>query len=120
MTRTPTGETPFCLPFGSKAVITVEVGLASYRIAHHDEGRNEEGICLHLDLLDEVRAMAEQQMACYQELMAKHYNIKVKPRHFSVGDHVLRKLTTATKDAIQGKLGPNWEGPYKIIDYYKR
>ena len=120
MTWTPTGETTFCLAFGSEVVITAEAGLGSYRIAHHDEWRNEEGTRLHLDLLDEVRAMAKQRMACYQDLMAKHYNIKVKPRHFSVGDLVLRKLMTSTKDAIQGKLGPNWEGPYKIIDYYKR
>jgi len=51
--------------------------------------------------------------------MAKHYNTKVKPRHFSIGDLVLRKVTTATKDPTQGKLGPNWEGPYRIIDYNK-
>lgn len=73
-----------------------------------------------MDLLDEVRATVEQRMARYQDLMAEHYNIKVKPRHFNVGDLVLRKLTTATKDAIQGKLCPNWEGPYKITDCYKR
>ena len=41
--------------------------------------KNEKGIRLHLDLLDEVRATTEQQIACYQDLMAKHYNAKVKP-----------------------------------------
>ena len=56
--RTPTGEKPFRLAFGSKAIIPIKVGLASYKIAHHDEGRNKEGIRLHLDLLDEVREMA--------------------------------------------------------------
>ena len=53
--------------------------------------------------------MAEQRIAHFQDLMAKHYNVKVKPRHFKVGDLVLRKVTTATKDLAQGKLGPNWE-----------
>ena len=48
--------------------------------------------------------------------MAKHYNAKVKPRHFSIEDLVLRKVTTTTKDPTQRKLGPNWEGPYIIID----
>ena len=57
--RTPTGETPFHFTFGTKAVISVEVGLTSYQISHHDEERNEEGIRLQLDLLDEVRAMVE-------------------------------------------------------------
>jgi hypothetical protein len=52
--------------------------------------------------------------------MARYYNTKVKLRRFEVGDWVLRKVTQATKDLSQGKLGPNWEGPYKIIQYYRR
>ena len=80
--RTPTGETPFCLAFGSEAIILVEVGLTNYRISHHDEERNKEGMRLQLDLLDEVRATIKQRIARYQNLMAKHYNTKVKPRHF--------------------------------------
>jgi len=42
--------------------------------------------------------MAEQRIAHFQDLMAKHYNVKVKPRNFEVGDLVLRKLTTSTRD----------------------
>ena len=94
----------------------MEVGIVSYRIAHHNEEKNKEGIRLHLDLLDKVRAIAKQRMARYQDLMVKHYNVKVKPRHFNIGDLVLRKVTMATKDPVQGKLGPNWEGPFRIID----
>ena len=52
--------------------------------------------------------------------MTKHYNAKVKPRHFSIEDFVLRKVTTTTKDPTQGKLGPNWEGLYKIVDYNRK
>ena len=36
---------------------------------------------LQLDLLDEVKATTEQRIARFQDLMAKHYNTKVKPRH---------------------------------------
>ena len=57
--RTPTGETPFRLSYGSKAVIPAEIGLTSYRVHNHDEGRNDEAIHLQLDLVDEVRATAE-------------------------------------------------------------
>ena len=59
-------------------------------------------------------------MARYQDLMAKHYNTKVRPRQFQVGDLVLRNVTTATRDPSQGKLGSNWEGPYKIVDYHRK
>ena len=62
-TRTSTGETPFRLTYGNEAVIPVEIGLTSYRVDNHDEGRNDEAIRLQLDLVDEVRAIAEQRLA---------------------------------------------------------
>ena len=61
--RTPTGETPFRLTYVNEAVIPAEIGLTSYRIDNHDEGRNDEAIHLQLDLVDEVRAIAEQRLA---------------------------------------------------------
>ena len=61
----PTGETPFRLTYGSKAVIPVEVGLTSYRVHNHDESKNDEAICLQLDLVDESRATAEQRLVRY-------------------------------------------------------
>ncbi|KAL4626772.1 hypothetical protein ACB092_05G121400 [Castanea dentata] len=52
--------------------------------------------------------------------MAKHYNSRVKHRDFKVGDLVLRKVMGAVRDPAQGKLGPNWEGPYKIISWLRK
>ena len=69
---------------------------------------------LQLDLVEEVRETAKQRLAQYQNLMAKHYNSNVRHRDFQVGDLVLRKVMGATRDPSQEKLGPNWEGPYKI------
>ena len=75
---------------------------------------------LQLDLLDEVRATAEQRLAWYQDLKAKHYNSRVRHKDFQVGDLVLRKVMGATKDPIQGKLGPNWEGSYQITLWQRK
>jgi len=75
--RMPTGETPFRLAYGSEAVIP-EVGLISYRVENRDESRNDEAMCLQFDLVDEIRAMVEQRLAWYQDLMAKHYNSRVR------------------------------------------
>ena len=105
--RTPTRETPFQLAYGSETVIPIEVGLTSYKVGNHDESRNDEVICLQLDLVDEVRATVEQRLARYQDLMAKCYNSKVRCRDFQVGDLVLRKVMGANKHTSQGKLGPN-------------
>ena len=46
--------------------------------------------------------------------MAKYHNQKVKKRSFSKGDLVMRKTEVTRGDAGTGKLGANWEGPYKI------
>ena len=45
-TRTPMGETPFRLAYGSEVVITVEVRLTSYWVENFDENKNDEAIRL--------------------------------------------------------------------------
>ena len=110
--RTPIGETPFRLTYRNEAVIPTEVGLTSYRVDNHDERKNDEAMRLQLDLVDEVRAIAKQRLARYQDRMTKHYNSRVRHRDFQIGDLVLRKVMGTTKDPTQGKLGPIWEGPY--------
>ena len=50
------------------------MGLTSYRVESYDEDMNNEAIRLQLNLVDEVRATAEQRLARYQNLMAKYYN----------------------------------------------
>ena len=105
--RTPTKETPFRLIYGNESVILAEIGLTSYRVDNHDEAKNDEAIRLQLDLVDEVRAIAEQRLARYQDRMMKHYNSRVQHRDFKVGDLVPRKVMGTTRDPTQGKLGPN-------------
>jgi ribonuclease HI len=117
--KTATGETPFALAYGIEAVIPVEVGSPSFRVAHYNPGLNEEGINLHLDLLQERREDANAACAAYQGRVANYYNKKVKPRAFSVGDWVLRKVNLMTKEPTDGKLGPKWEGPYRIVSSSK-
>ena len=52
--------------------------------------------------------------------MAKHYNNKVRHRDFQVGDLVLLKVMGTARDPSQGKLGPNWEGPYRIASWQRK
>ena len=103
-TKTPTGETLFRLAYESEAVIPAEVGLTSYKLENQNESRNDKAICLQLDLVDEVKAIAEHSLARYQNLMAKHYNSRVKQRDFQVGDLVLRKVTGVKKKSILRKV----------------
>ena len=61
--------------------------------------------------------MVEQRLARYQNLMAKHYNSRVRHRDFQVGDLILRKVIGTTRDPSQEKPRPNWEGPYRIASW---
>ena len=114
--RTPTGETPFKLAYGSEAVIPAKVHMANHRVMMYQEKDNAEQLRLNLDLIDEIRMDAKHRTAKYKNLMARQYDAVVKPRRFNIGDLVLRKVSLATKDPSHGKLGPNWKGLYKIIN----
>ena len=72
--RTPTGETPFKMVFGTEAVVLVEVEGSSLKRVCYDEQSNDEGLKLALDFLPEVRDDAAQRMALYQERMTRYYN----------------------------------------------
>ena len=52
--------------------------------------------------------------------MAEYYNKRVKLRQLDIGDLVLRKVTTATRDSTQGKLYLIWEGPYRFVHYSRQ
>nr|XP_023897993.1 uncharacterized protein LOC112009872 [Quercus suber] len=58
-TRTPTGETPFKLAYGTEAVIPAEVHMASHRVAAYQDEDNEEQLRLDLDLIDEHYSLFE-------------------------------------------------------------
>ena len=106
--------------YEGEAVIPAEVGLTSYRVHNHDENKNVEAMRLQLDLVDEIRAAIEQRLARYQDRMAKYYNSRVQHRDFQVGDLVLRKVIAAVRNPTQGKLGPNWEGPYRVTSWQRK
>ena len=114
--RTPTGETPFKLTYGSDAVIPAKVRMANHRVMKYQDKENEEQLHLNLDLIDEVRMDVEQMTARYKNLMSKQYDAMVKPKCFNIRDLILKRVSLATRNPTYGKLGPNWEGPYRVIN----
>ena len=71
---------------------------------------------MNLNLINEVRTDADERTARYKNLMARQYDAMVNPRRFNIGDLILKRVSLATKNPAHGKLGPNWEGPYKVIN----
>ena len=94
--------------------------MANHRVTMYQDKDNEEQLCLNLDLIDEVRTDADERMTRYKNLMTRQYGAMVKPRRFNIGDLVLKKVSLATKNSAHGKLGLNWEGPYRIINYKRQ
>ena len=118
--RTPTRETPFKLAYGSEAVIPAEVHMPNHRVTMYQDKDNEEQLRLNLDLIDEVRTDVEQMTAKYKNLMARQHDAMVKPRRFNTRDLVLKRVSLVTKNPAHGKLRPNWEGPYKVVNYKRQ
>ena len=114
--KTPTGEIPFKLAYGSEAVIPAEVHMVNHRVMKYQDEDNKEQLRLNLELIDKVRMDAEQRTSRYKNLMAKQYDAMVKPRRFNIGELILKRVSLATKNPAYGKLRPNWEGPYKVIN----
>ena len=112
----PTGETPFKLAYGSEVVIPAEVHMANHKVMKYQDEDNEEQLLLNLDQIDEVRMNVKQRNTRYKNLMARQQDAIVKPKHFNIGDLILKKVSLATRNPADGKLGPNWEGPYKVIN----
>ena len=54
------------------------------------------------------------QLTYYQQKLKQGYDSSVKLRPLNLGDLVLRKVVGTSKNSAWGKLGPNWEGLYRI------
>lgn len=109
-----TGETPFRLTYGAEAVIPVEIGEPSLRTDRFNEEENDKALREELDLLEERRAVAHVREEAAKQRAAAKYNKKVIPRKLQVGDLVLRRADIGGRNTQQGKLAPNWEGPYRV------
>ncbi|XP_050257150.1 uncharacterized protein LOC126702460 [Quercus robur] len=112
--RRSTGETPFSMTYGAKAVIPLETGFPTLRTSTFSSGSNDAMLEKSLDLIEERRESAMVQLADYQHKLKQGYDSNVRMRPLVIGDLVLRKVLGATKNPNWGKLGPNWEGPYRI------
>ena len=79
-----------------------------------DEDSNRDLLNHSLDAIDELRDKAYLRTTLYQQKVAQYYNKNIRVRTFKIGDWVLRRVFQNTKEVGAGKLGPNWEGLYKI------
>ena len=112
--RKSTGETPFSMTYGAETVILLETGFPTLRTSLFTPNSNDNLLEKSLDLIEERRENAMVQLAYYQQKLKQGYDSNVRLRPLAPGDLVLRKVLGTTRNSAWGKLGPNWEGPYRI------
>ena len=102
------------MTYGAEAVIPLETGFPTTRTSSFNPKDNDEQLTRNLDLIEEKRKDAMVQLAYYQQKLKQSYDANVKLRPLTLSDLVLRKVVGMAKNPAWGKLGPNWEGPYRI------
>ena len=113
--RRSSRESPYLLTYGTEVVLPLEVGLPTMRTTLADAGGNDAALEEALDQSQGRREAALIKLASYQQVLSRHRRGFMKARDLQEEDLVPRKVMgTAVKQA-EGKLGQNWEGPYKVI-----
>ena len=102
------------MTYEAEAVIPLENGFPTMRTSMFTLECNDELLKKSLDLVEERRENAMVQLAYYQYKLKQGYDMNVKLRPLAPRDLVLIKVLGNTKNPTQEKLGPTWEGPYRI------
>ena len=102
------------MTYGAEAVIPLEANFPTLRTNSFTLTSNDELLGESLDLIEERRERAMIHLAYYHQKLKQGYDANVKLSPLALGDLVLRKVVGAAKDPSWGKLGPNWEGPFRI------
>ena len=102
------------MTYRAEIVIPLETGFPTLRTSLFTPNSNENLLRWSLDLVEEQRENAMVQLVYYQQKLKQGYDSSVRLRPLIPGDLVLRKVVGTVKNLAWGKLGPNWEGPYRI------
>ncbi|GAU43325.1 hypothetical protein TSUD_390240 [Trifolium subterraneum] len=106
-----TGETPFRLTYGTKAVIPVEMREPSPRIEYpHEDDINDELLREELDLVEELRTGASLRKATLKQKIAARHDKRVIKREFenaqlAMGCSMLRGKISNEETFLDSSLG---------------
>jgi ribonuclease HI len=103
--RTATQETPFCLVYGSEAVLPAEIAVTSFRVQHYSTELNDEARRLDLDLLDAKREEAHAKIISYKARVSRLHDRRVRARPLQIGDLVLKKWRYPNMSASSSPTG---------------
>ena len=102
------------MAYGAEAVLPIKNSFPTLRSSTFTPESNDELLGRSLDLVEEKREKAMIHMPYYHQKLRRVYDANVRLRPLSPGDLVMKKILGNAKNPSWGKLGPNWEGPYRI------
>ena len=102
------------MTYGAEAVLPLEASFPTLKTVTFTLSNNDELLERSLDLIEERRDKAMIQLAYCHQKLKQGYDANVKLRPLGPRDLVMRKIVGSPKNPSWGKLGPNWEGPYRI------
>ena len=106
-----TGQSPFFLTYGSKAILPVDIMWKSPRVESYQEGEADEARQLELDSVEEARINALTQLVRYLQGVRRYHDRNVQQRSFNIGGLVLQRIQDETG---LHKLNSRWEGPFIV------
>jgi hypothetical protein len=106
-----TGQTPFFLVYGSKAILPADIIWKSSRVEIYNEGEVDEARQLELDSVEEAHCTALVQSERYLQGIRRYHDRNVREWLFSIGDLVLRRIQD---ESDLHKLNSRWEGPFVV------
>ncbi|XP_019450697.1 PREDICTED: uncharacterized protein LOC109352965 [Lupinus angustifolius] len=107
-----TDESSFNIKYGAWVMIPVEIGEPTWRTIQFNEDDNQSLLRNNLDEVEEIREKARLKEENIKKKTAAKFNFSVIPRQFPEGTMVLRRVDIGQ---VKGKLGPNWEGTYRVV-----
>uniref|UniRef100_A0A2N9GPC3 Uncharacterized protein n=1 Tax=Fagus sylvatica TaxID=28930 RepID=A0A2N9GPC3_FAGSY len=113
--RRSTGETPFSLAYGSEAVIPLEIGLPTLRTSEWEPTRNDMAQSQGSRLTRRKKRTSNDQVSLLPAATEKGIQQEHSTKVLSSKEiWSSEKFWSNTKNPTDGKLGPNWEGPYRV------
>jgi len=109
----PTGKTQFSLAYRTETIIPVDISVLTLHVEGVDRDQNVAQLFLILDQSEEKQAQICITTNQQQMRAARHKKVKI--REFQTGGLVLKRVIQTIRQKDQGKLQPNWKGPYTII-----
>ncbi|XP_071695399.1 uncharacterized protein [Rutidosis leptorrhynchoides] len=106
------------MPSRQESVLPTEIAIPTERTLSFIQDWNARDLRTNLDLLEERREMAAAHEAINKQRIARYYDKRVRLITYAVGDLVWRD-NQESRIEDTGKLGPNWEGPYRVIGISK-